>query len=179
MDHEECQTQEFADDILLADESTRLIALQADVRALVVAARLRTSSFVNQELTLLNWDVGRRIRTELLLERRADYSKEVVERLAIVLSNQFGRGFGRRNLFNMIRFADCFADRQIVQTLSAQLSWSHFVELLTLNEPLKREFYAELARLHRWSVRTLRDKTRSMLFERTALSRKPDELIQQ
>jgi predicted nuclease of restriction endonuclease-like (RecB) superfamily len=79
----------------------------------------------------------------------------------------------------MLRFAELFPDRLIVQTVSGQLSWSHFVELLTLEEPLKREFYTELARLHHWSVRTLRDKIRSMLFERSALSRKPDALIQQ
>jgi hypothetical protein len=74
-------------------------------------------------------------------------------------------------LFRMLRLAEAFPDRAIVQTLSAQLSWSHLLDILTLDDPLKREFYAELARLHRWSVRTLRDKIRSMLFERTALSR--------
>lgn len=150
-----------------------------DVRALIVAARQRVGLFVNQELTLLYWDVGRRLRIEVLREQRADYGKAVVDHLVIALSQEFGSGFGRRNLFNMLRFAEVFVDRQIVQTLSAQLSWSHFVEILPLDEPLKREFYTELARLHRWSVRTLRDKIRSMLFERTALSRKPDELIQQ
>ncbi len=135
--------------------------------------------FVNQELTLLYWDVGRRIRTEVLQEQRADYGQQIVKGLSRRLTVEFGSGYGRANLFNMLRFAELFPDRQIVQTVSGQLSWSHFVELLTLDKPLKREFYAELARLHRWSVRTLRDKIRSMLFERTALSRKPDELIQQ
>jgi len=162
-----------------ADEHARLSALHADVRALIVAARQRVGLYVNQELTLLYWDVGRRIRTEVLQEQRADYGEQIVRTLSRSLVEEFGRGFGRANLFNMLRFAELFSDRSIVQTLSGQLSWSHFVEVLTLDEPLKREFYVELARLHRWSVRTLRDKTRSMLFERSVLSRKPDALIQQ
>jgi hypothetical protein len=114
-----------------------------------------------------------------LRELRADYGKKIVDHLAIALSQEFGLGFGRRNLFNMIRFAEVFSDHQIVQTLSAQLSWSHILEIFPIEEPLKREFYTELARLHRWSVRTLRDRIRSMLFERTVFFRKPEELIQQ
>jgi len=72
-----------------------------------------------------------------------------------------------------------FPDEQILSTLSGELSWSHFKELIYLNKPLQREYYAEMCRIERWSVRTLRDKIGSMLYERTALSRKPDELIQQ
>lgn len=66
--------------------------------------------------------------------------------------------------------------KEIVATLSRQLSWSHFSELLPLKEPLQREFYAEMCRVERWSVRTLRDKIGSMLYERTAISRKPEEV---
>lgn len=75
-----------------------------------------------------------------------------------------------------MRFAEQFPDVEIVATLSHQLSWSHFVELIKLGDPLQREFYTELCRLERWSVRTLHAKVRGMLFERTALSRKPEEL---
>src|SRR5205807_10296142 len=62
---------------------------------------------------------------------------------------------------------------------SAQLGWSHFVELLPLDDPLKREFYAEMCRLERWSVRTLREKIAGMLYDRTAIARKPDEQVRQ
>ena len=79
----------------------------------------------------------------------------------------------------MMRFAEVFPDEQIVQTLSAQLSWSHFVELIPLEDRLKREFYAEMCRVERWSVRTLRHKIGHLLYERTAVSKKPDELIEQ
>jgi hypothetical protein len=77
----------------------------------------------------------------------------------------------------MIWLAEAFPDPEIVSALSKQLSWSHFVEILPLKDPLKRDFYAELCRVERWSVRTLRRKIGHMLYERTALSKKPSELI--
>jgi len=94
------------------------------------------------------------------------------------LAPEFGEGFGVRNLFRMIKFAEVFSEEQIVSTLSTQLSWSHFVEILMLKDELQRHFYAEMCKIEGWSVRTLRKKVSSMLYERTALSKKPDALIQ-
>ncbi|MBX9581864.1 MAG: PDDEXK nuclease domain-containing protein [Gemmataceae bacterium] len=128
---------------------------------------------------LLYWQVGHRIRTEVLRERRAAYGEEVVTTLAGELAAEFGDGFSRPNLFRMVRFAEAFPDREIVSALSRQLGWSHFVEIVPLGDPLEREFYAELCRVERWSVRTLRAKVQGMLFERTALSRKPEQLARQ
>jgi predicted nuclease of restriction endonuclease-like (RecB) superfamily len=79
----------------------------------------------------------------------------------------------------MIQFARTYPDREIVAALSRQLGWSHFIELLPLDDPLKRDFYGEMCRVERWSVRTLRSKIDGMLFERTALSRKPAKLAEQ
>jgi predicted nuclease of restriction endonuclease-like (RecB) superfamily len=79
----------------------------------------------------------------------------------------------------MVQFAEAFPDEQIVATLLRRMSWSHFQELLPLKQPLQREFYAEMCRIKGWSVRTLRERIDSMLYERTALSKKPDELIRQ
>jgi predicted nuclease of restriction endonuclease-like (RecB) superfamily len=93
------------------------------------------------------------------------------------LSGEYGRGFGRRSLFRMIQFAESFPDERIVSALSAQLGWSHFVELIALDDSLKRDFYAEMCRVEQWSVRTLRHKVAHLLYERTALSKKPDEVI--
>jgi hypothetical protein len=70
----------------------------------------------------------------------------------------------------MMRFAECFPEEQIVATLSQQLGWSHFKEIVPLDDGLKRDFYAEMCRIERWSVRSLRQKISGMLFERTALS---------
>jgi predicted nuclease of restriction endonuclease-like (RecB) superfamily len=76
----------------------------------------------------------------------------------------------------MIQFAEVFPDEKIVVSLIRELSWTHFLALLPLREQLQREFYAEMCRAQRWSVRTLRDKIGGMLYERTALSRRPAEL---
>src|SRR5262249_17303936 len=83
------------------------------------------------------------------------------------------------NLTRMVKLAELFPEQEIISTLSQQLGWSHFVEILPMTEPLKREFYAEMCRVERWSVRTLRDKIGGMLYERTALSRKPEKLAAQ
>jgi predicted nuclease of restriction endonuclease-like (RecB) superfamily len=153
--------------------------LLGDLRHLIDDARTGAARAVNAGITLLYWSVGDRIQHEILGDKRAAYGEQIVEAVASDLTAEYGRGFSRRNLFNMVRFAEVFPDRAIVQTLSAQLGWSHFLEIIPFQDPLQRGFYAEMCRLERWSVRTLRDKIRGMLFERTAISRKPEELIQQ
>jgi len=127
----------------------------------------------------LYWQIGTRIRTEVLKNERADYGKQICLTLSNKLVLEFGRGFSMPNLFKMLQFAEFFSDFQIVSTLSRQLSWSHFTELIREKDPLKREFYAEMCRVENWSVRTLRSKINGMLFERTALSKKPAELARQ
>jgi predicted nuclease of restriction endonuclease-like (RecB) superfamily len=79
----------------------------------------------------------------------------------------------------MMQFAEAFPEEAIVATLWRQLSWSHFRELLPLAKPHQREFYAEMCRIEGWSVRTLHERIESMLYERTALSKQPDELVKQ
>jgi predicted nuclease of restriction endonuclease-like (RecB) superfamily len=102
-----------------------------------------------------------------------------VTRLSQRLTQEFGRGWTKAALTRMMQFAEQFPDPNIVATLSQQLSWSHWVELLPLKDPLQRDFYAEMCRLEHWSVRTLRAKIDGLLFERTGLSRKPAELAAQ
>lgn len=153
--------------------------LLADVRELILAAKQGMSRMMNTGLTLLYWEIGNRIRVDVLKEERAEYGEEIVQTLSAQLEAEFGRGFSRRNLFNMIAFAQAFPDRKILQTLSAKLGWSHFTAIVPLDDPLKRDFYAEMCRIENWSYRTLRSKIRSMLYERTALSKKPDKLIKQ
>jgi predicted nuclease of restriction endonuclease-like (RecB) superfamily len=153
--------------------------LLADVRNLILHVREGVAQAVNSALVLLYWEVGQRIRKEILNEQRAEYGQQIVMTLAAQLVAEFGSGFSRPNLFRMLRFAEVFPNRQIVSTLSRQLSWSHFIEIIPLRDDLQREFYAEMCRLERWSVRTLRAKIGGMLFERTALSRKPADLVRQ
>ena len=153
--------------------------LLTDLRALISERREGVAQAVNSALVLLYWQIGHRIHDDILRQERAAYGEEIVSTLSRQLQAEFGNGFSRPNLFRMVRFAEAFPTPEIVSTLSRQMSWSHFVEIIPLDDPLKRDFYAEMCRLERWSVRTLRDKLGGMLFERTALSKKPEELARQ
>jgi len=151
--------------------------LLGDIRSLIEQARQQFASTVNSALTLLYWQIGRRIHAEVLKGERAAYGEQIVSALSRQLEAEYGRGFSSKNLRHMLRFADAFADVQIVSTLSRQLAWSHFLELIYLKDPLQREFYSHMFSQERWSVRQLRARKDSMLFERTALSRQPAALI--
>jgi len=150
--------------------------LAADVREMIEQTRSGVARTVNIGMTLLYWRIGKRIQAEVLHHDRADYGKEILATLSQELAADFGRGFSYSALTRMVKFADVFPDGEIVATLSQQLGWSHFKELLPLEKPLQRDFYAELCRVERWTVRTLRAKVGSMLFERTAISRLPEQV---
>jgi predicted nuclease of restriction endonuclease-like (RecB) superfamily len=114
---------------------------------------------VNSTITLVYWQVGLRIQKEILNGDRAAYGKQVIKNASKHLTQQFGSGWGEKHLRHCIRFSEIFSDHEIVSTLCRQLSWSHFKEILYIEDELKRE------------------RIQSMLYERTAISKKPDELI--
>jgi len=156
---------------------TRSRGLLGDLRQLIAEARQDVARQVNSALVLLYWRVGKRIRQDILKEKRAEYGEQIVPTLSAQLVPEFGEGFSKRNLFHMIRFAETFPEEKIVNALSTQLGWTHFRHIIALDDPLKRDFYAEMCRIERWSTRTLERKIGGMLFERTALSKKPERLI--
>ena len=143
---------------------------------MILEARQNVARNINSALVMLYWKMGKRIRQEILKEKRAEYGEEIVPNLSAQLVKNFGNGFSPPNLSPMVRLVEVFPDLNILSTLSKELSWSHFVEILLLKDDLQRDFYAEMCRIEKWSVRTLRQKIGSMLFERTALSKKPAEL---
>ncbi|MEE6075122.1 PDDEXK nuclease domain-containing protein [Avibacterium paragallinarum] len=153
--------------------------LVGEISQLIQNSKQRVAVTVNAELTLLYWHIGQRINQHILQNERAEYGKEIIKNLSKSLTEQFGKGWSKRNLLQMIKFANVFNQIEIVQALSAQLSWSHFVQLSTLDSPLKRDFYATMAAQERWSTRTLEERIGSLLFERTVISKKPDETISQ
>lgn len=155
------------------------LSVVAELRALIERSRNELAVSVNSALTMLYWGIGKRLQHEVLQGERAEYGEQVVETVAKHLETEYGRGFSGKNLRHMLRFAETFPDESIVSTLSRQLAWSHFLELIYLKDPLAREFYAQMCLQEGWSVRRLRDRKDTMLFERTALSRKPDELLVQ
>ena len=152
--------------------------LLGDLRQMITRSQRRAAAAVNSELVELYWQIGRRIREDILGAERAEYGKRVIQGLATALSAEFGRGFTARNLYSMVRFAEVFSESEIVHALRAELSWTHLRELIALEDPLQRQFYTELCRLERWSTRTLSAKIQGMLFERTALARQPEAVVQ-
>ena len=150
--------------------------LLTDVREMILGAREGVARTVDSALTTLYWQIGRRVRQDILKEQRADYGKQIVSALGRQLAVEFGRGFDEKSLRHMIRFAEAFADENIVSALRRQLTWTHFKRLIYLDDSLKRDFYAEMCRIERWSTRALERKIGGMLFERTALSKKPAKL---
>ncbi len=152
-------------------------ALLGDLRALVQAARQGIATAANATYTQLCWQVGRRLVAETLEEGRAAYGKQILATVSQELTAEFGPGFSYTALTRMARFAEWMTDERILVTLSQTLGWSHFIELLPLKDPLARDFYAEMCRIERWDVRTLRQKIGGMLYQRTALSKKPKTVI--
>lgn len=153
-------------------------SLLNDIKTLIESSRANVASAVNAGLTLLYWKVGQRISIDVLGEKRAEYGEGMIPKLANQLTLEYGRGWGERHLRNCVRFASVFSDEKIVHTLCAELSWSHFRLVASMEDPLKRDFYIELARMENWSVRQLQERIQSMLYERSAISKKPEETIQ-
>lgn len=149
-----------------------------DLRSMIEQSQRTIAMAVNKGLTLLYWHVGERILKEVLKNQRAEYGQKIVATVSRQLVAEYGKGFLEKNLRRMVQFAELFPDKQIVAALLRQLSWTHFTILIPIKDTLKRDFYAEMCRMEGWNYRTLQKKIGSMLFERTALSKKPDSLIQ-
>lgn len=147
-----------------------------DLKQLIDDTHLFIAVTVNAQLSMLYWRIGKRIKKEILNNERAEYGQTIVVTVSRQLVMEYGKGFSDKNLWKMIQFVDAFPQEQLIQSLVQQLSWSHFVRLLALDDPLKRDFYTEMCRVERWSVRTLRERIDSMLYERTALSKKPESV---
>jgi predicted nuclease of restriction endonuclease-like (RecB) superfamily len=151
--------------------------LLGDVRTLIEASRYRAAVAVNSEVVLLYWQIGARVRVEILNEARAEYGAKIIATLSRQLTADYGRGFTRSNLHRMVQFAEVFPDEEIVAALRRQLTWTHLRELIAIDDPLKRQFYTEMCRIERWNTRTLTAKINGMLFERTAIARRPEAVI--
>ncbi|WP_051523152.1 YhcG family protein [Prevotella sp. P6B4] len=153
-------------------------SLIQDLRQIIEQARGQVAATANYAQTMMYWHIGERINREVLGNQRAEYGKQIVATVARQLQEEFGqKGFDEKSIRRMMQFATLFPDSQIVAPLARQLWWSHFVEVMPLKDEMQREFYLTMAASERWSKRTLQAKIDSMLFERTAISGKPDEFI--
>lgn len=151
--------------------------LFSEIRQLIDTAKQRAAIAINAEITMLYWQIGDRIQTEVLQRQRAEYGKQIIATLSQKLTQTYGKGWSERQIRYCILIAEVFPNREILHTLCAKLSWSHFKLIMGIDDTLKRNFYIEITQLENWSVRQLQERINSMLFERTAISRKPEETI--
>ena len=152
-------------------------SIYEEINALIRQKKNNVKLVVNDAMISLYWGIGKRLAQEFAGENRAEYGKHVVAEISIRLANEYGTGFDKTSISRMIKFYQEFPDFEKVATLSQQLTWSHFVEILPIQDELKRDFYAAMCMNENWSVRTLRERKKSMLYERTAISKKPEETI--
>ena len=150
----------------------------SDIKKLIEQSKQQLALAINSTMSLLYWQIGARVREEILKNKRAEYGEQIVQSLSAQLTLEYGKGFSKRNVFNMIQFAERFPDEKIVATLSRQLSWTHILALIPIEDELKREFYILMCVHEKWSVRVFRERIQSMLYERTAISKKPELTIQ-
>jgi len=150
-----------------------------DICNIINESRSKVAVTANAEITLLFWHIGERINHVLLDDVRAEYGKQIVVTLSRQLIQKYGKMYEEKKLRRMMQFSNIFINFENVVTLSRHLSWSHFIALIPIKDDMKREFYTELCRYEKWDVRTLRSKISGMLYERTAISAKPENLIKQ
>lgn len=163
---------------LLKPDAAFASELVRDLSEMIEAAQKQVATVANVALTALHWQIGDHVRRHVLEGRRAEYGGQIVSTVSRQLAERYGRGFNEKSLRHMVQFATAFPDREIVSTAWRQLTWSHFKVLAYLKDPLARDFYLEMSRVERWSVLQLGERIQSMLFERTALSKKPEKLIE-
>ncbi len=147
------------------------------IEALIVQSTYQVALSVNTIMSNLYWHIGKEIKGVLLQNQKADYGQKFIEIVSKTLITKYGKGYNKSNLFNAMKVFEVFEDENIFHALSGKLSWTHFRQIAYISEPLKREFYLEMCKSERWSTRTLQDRIKSMLYERTAISKKPDETI--
>jgi predicted nuclease of restriction endonuclease-like (RecB) superfamily len=148
-----------------------------EVKTLIEQSKQQVAISVNAALSMLYWQIGKRINDEILKDQRAEYGKQIIASLSNQLLELYGSGWSKRQLHHCIRFAEVFNDYQTVHTLCTQLSWSHIRLIIPIEDELKRLFYIEISKLEKWSVRTFQARINSMLYERTAISKKPEQTI--
>ncbi len=150
----------------------------ADIQQLIEESRYKVAVAINASLTLLYWRIGKRINDEVLNNNRAAYGQQIIATLSQQLTSAYGKGWSEKQLLHCLRLAEAFPDEQILYALRRELTWTHLRMLIYLDSQLKRDFYIEMVRLEKWSSRQLQERIQSMLYERTAISKKPELTIQ-
>ena len=153
-----------------AVENTFNEKLFNELSSLIEQSKQRIAVVANSTLTLLFWQVGKRINDEVLNNERAEYGKKIVPTLSAQLENKYGRNFNEKNIRRMMRFSQEFSDFNILPPLAAQLSWSHFIELFPLKSTEAKLYYAQKSIEEVWGKRELRNQISRKAFERKEIA---------
>ena len=153
--------------------------LYKDVCHIIDDTRTRVAVYVNAEVCHTNWLIGKRIKEDVLYNKRAEYGKQVIKELSQRLSERYGKGWSEKTLRHCLRAAETFSESDIVSAVQRQFSWTHLKSIMYIPDQLARKFYMHMCCYEHWDTRTLDRKIDSQLYERTAISRRPEEVIRQ
>ena len=143
----------------------------SEIKKILKNARQKAYTAVNSAMVEAYWEIGRRIvEEEQRGKERAEYGKEIVKNLSKELTEEFGKGFSRRTLWEMRKLYVYFSDYEKVRTLFAQLTWSHFQKVLRVSDEKARIFYLTEAAENMWSVRTLDRNISTLYYDRIVAS---------
>ena len=169
----------MSQDLQNIDTLKESFQLYTDVCRIIDDTRNRVAVYVNSEVCLTNWRVGKRIKEDVLFNKRAEYGKQIVKNLSARLTERYGKGWSLQTLQHCIRAAYTFTEEEIVYAVRMQFSWTQLRSVMFISDPLARQFYMQMCQYERWSTRTLEEKIDSQLYERTVISRRPEEVIRQ
>ena len=167
------------DKLILQDNKPQNEVLFSDVCQIIDGARERIATYLNTEICLTNWYVGKRIKEDVLYNQRAEYGKQVLKTLSARLTEKYGSGWSVYKLQHCVRAAYTFTEEEIMYATRTQLNWTHLRSLMGIKDPLERQFYAHLCGVEHWDTRTLDEKIDGQLYQRSAISRKPEAIIKQ
>lgn len=159
------------------DSKVDVSNLYNNIQNLIEISKSNVRIKVNVEITMLYYNIGRMIKENILGLEKPEYGKAIIKEISDKLVEKYGRGYSCSNLYRMIQLAESFEKFETFATVSQKLSWSHFIEILKLDDKVKRKFYLMMCIHENWSVRLLRERIDSALYERTLISKKPEETI--
>lgn len=151
--------------------------LYEGVTEIIDDARTRVAVYVNSQTSMTFWNVGKYIIDDMDYQTYSAYGQKILATLSQRLMERYGRGYSYSALTRMMKVARLYNDREMFATLSQTLTWSHFVELITIKDDTKRLFYQQMGIAQHWSVTQLRDKQDEMAYERSLIAVKPNDEI--
>jgi len=160
---------------IIEDTSNQLLF---GIEQLIEKTGRNAAVYLNAQISCLYWSIGNYIITQMQYETYSQHGQQILATLSRTLTEKFGKGYTYSGLNRMVKVAEIY-DEEMFATVSRTLSWSHFIELVSIEDATKRLFYQQMCMVENWSVRTLRQKEDSMLFERTAIAAKSNETILQ